>query len=122
VRKKLIPIARRFRKKMTDAEFKLWEYLRNKQLGVKFRRQCPIDNYVVDFLCFEKRLIVEVDGGQHAELAKDKSRDKYLKSQGFKVLRFWNNDVLSNTEGVIERIIQVLDSPPPYLPRQGGGN
>jgi very-short-patch-repair endonuclease len=86
---------------MTDAEFKLWCRISNKQLGVKFRRQYPVDNYIVDFICLEKRLIVEVDGGQHAESVNDKSRDEYLKSQGFRILRFWNNEVLSNTEGVL---------------------
>jgi len=104
LRNKLIPIARRFRKKMTDAEFKLWIHLRNKQLGVKFRRQYPIDNYIVDFVCLESRLVVGIDGGQHSESKTDTSRDEYLRSQGFKVLRFWNTEVLQNIEGVLSKI------------------
>ena len=112
MRSNLTPLAKKNRRPMTDAEFKLWEFLCDKKSGFKFRRQCPIDNYIVDFVCFEKRLIVEVDGGQHAESTTDEIRDMYLKSQGFRVLRFRNNDVLSNTAGVVERIIQELNSHP----------
>jgi len=89
---------------MTDAEFKLWKHLRNKQLGVKFRRQSTIGNYIVDFVSFESKLVIEIDGGQHARSNDDKSREKWLTSQGFKVLRFWNNDVLRNIQGVLEKI------------------
>jgi len=91
-----------------DTEKFLWKYLRLKQIeGLKFRRQQPIGNYIVDFVCLEKRLIIELDGGQHAEeIEKDKKREKWLKEQGFKVLRFWNTDVLTNIEGVIEEIRQ----------------
>jgi very-short-patch-repair endonuclease len=80
--------------------------LRGKQFaGLKFRRQQPIDNYIVDFVCFEKRVVIEVDGGQHAsEKDKDAERDEYLTRNGFKVLRFWNNDVLQNVDGVLEVI------------------
>jgi very-short-patch-repair endonuclease len=80
--------------------------LRRKQLeGLKFRRQQPIDNYVVDFECFEKCIVIEVDGGQHSiERDKDSERDNYLVINGFKVLRFWNNEVLQNIEGVLEMI------------------
>lgn len=104
MRSRLTPIARRFRRKMTDAEFKLWKHLRNKQLGVKFRRQSTIGNYIVDFVSFESKLVIEIDGGQHARSNDDKSREKWLTSQGFKVLRFWNNDVLRNIQGVLEKI------------------
>jgi len=104
LRSRLTPIARRFRRKMTDAEFKLWKHLRNKQLGVKFRRQSTIGNYIVDFVSFESKLVIEIDGGQHARSNDDKSREKWLTSQGFKVLRFWNNDVLRNIQGVLEKI------------------
>jgi very-short-patch-repair endonuclease len=93
---------------MTDAEFELWKHLKNKQLGVRFRRQSPIGNYIVDFVSFEAKLVIEVDGGQHAESTKDGSRDKYLKSQGFRVLRFWNNEVLGNIEGVLDKIGRML--------------
>jgi very-short-patch-repair endonuclease len=96
-------IAKELRKRSTDTEELLWKYLRLKQLeGFKFRRQQPIDNYIVDFVCFKKRLVVEVDGGQHLEQKnKDRERDNYLKEQGFRVLRFWNHEVLTNLEGVL---------------------
>ena len=99
-----IKMAKTLRKRPTDAEILLWRYLRSKQLeGMKFRRQQPIGRYVVDFVCFEKKIIIEVDGGQHSvETEKDKERDEWFKSQGFKVLRFWNNEVLANTQGVLE--------------------
>ena len=92
--------------------------------GLKFRRQQPIDNYIVDFVCFENRIIIEVDGGQHAaENNKDRDRDTYLKRYGFKVLRFWNNEVLQNTNGVLAVIMEnCLSQPPTFiLPRKGGG-
>jgi very-short-patch-repair endonuclease len=95
------------RQKSTDAERLLWRYLRAKRLdGLKFRRQEPIGNYIVDFVSFNKRVIVEVDGGQHmARKVADEKRTTWLEEQGFKVLRFWNNDVLKNTEGVIRTIL-----------------
>jgi very-short-patch-repair endonuclease len=103
---KIATIAKTLRKKSTDAENVLWKQLRRKQLeGLKFRRQQPIDNYVVDFVCFEKRIVIEVDGGQHSiERDKDSERDNYLVINGFKVLMFWNNEVLQNIEGVLEMI------------------
>jgi very-short-patch-repair endonuclease len=103
---KIATIAKTLRKKSTDAENFLWKQLRRKQLeGLKFRRQQPIDNYVVDFVCFKKRIVIEVDGGQHSiERDKDSERDNYLVINGFKVLRFWNNEVLQNIEGVLEII------------------
>ena len=87
--------ARILRKNSTDAERKLWQHLRRYQInGYKFRRQHPIGPYVVDFVCFEKRLIIEVDGGQHAQQVEDdNARTEWLQSQGFQVLRFWNNQV-----------------------------
>ena len=102
------------RKRPTDAEQLLWRHLRLKQMeGFKFRRQQPIDNYIVDFVCFEKRLVIEVDGGQHATQEKDALRDKYLQQQGFNVLRFWNNEVLQNINGVLEVIRERCLSPSP---------
>ncbi len=91
-----IPFARTLRKASTDAEAKLWQGLRARQLnGYKFRRQVPMGNYVADFVCLEARLIVEVDGGQHAERSDyDEARTDWLHAQGFCVLRFWNNEVL----------------------------
>lgn len=84
--------------------------MRSKQLRkLKFRRQQPIGRYIVDFVCFEQLIVIEVDGGQHAENNKDKTRDKWLNDQGFKVLRFWNNDVLENIEGVLESLYKSLE-------------
>ena len=104
---KRVNIARVLRKKQTDAEKLLWRHLRAKQLeGRKFRRQHPIGNYVVDFVCLEESLVVEVDGGQHADYTEDAQRDRWLTAQGFKILRFWNNEVLTNIEGVLESIRQ----------------
>jgi very-short-patch-repair endonuclease len=96
-------IARNLRKSSTVAERLLWRHLRAKQVeGYKFRRQEPIGNYVVDFVCFEKRMIIEVDGSQHQiEKDKDNKRDKWFKEQGFRILRFWNNEVIKNTDGVL---------------------
>jgi very-short-patch-repair endonuclease len=94
--------SRRLRVNQTDVEKVLWIKLRNRQLdGHKFVRQEPIGRYICDFVCREKRLVVEVDGGQHAESARDKVRDAFLVEQGYRVLRFWNNEVLSNTNGVL---------------------
>ncbi|MCJ7496888.1 MAG: endonuclease domain-containing protein [candidate division Zixibacteria bacterium] len=103
---KISNVVKTLRKNSTKAERMLWKNLRTKQMeGFKFRRQEPIGNYVVDFVCFEKRIVIEVDGGQHVrEVIKDKQREKWLKKQGFKILRFWNNEVLRNIEGVIEVI------------------
>lgn len=103
---KVIAAARALRTSSTDVENLLWRQLRRKQFaGLKFRRQQPIDNYIVDFVCFDKRVVIEVDGGQHAsERDKDAERDGYLIRSGFKVLRFWNNEVLQNMDGVWEVI------------------
>ncbi|NMM37203.1 MAG: endonuclease domain-containing protein [Glaciimonas sp.] len=97
------------RKTMTDAEKKLWQCLRGKQLGVKFRRQHPFENYVLDFVCLEHRLVVEVDGSQHEEQKEqDEKRTGKLHVAGFHVLRFWNNEVLNETESVVQAIWNVL--------------
>jgi very-short-patch-repair endonuclease len=105
---KLTKYAKTMRKNPTLAEKKLWNRLRSKQMkGIKFRRQQPIDDMIVDFVNFEKKVIIEVDGGQHAiEKEKDTERDRQLTGKGFKVLRFWNNDVIKNTDEVLERIRQ----------------
>jgi very-short-patch-repair endonuclease len=100
---KLVNTAKTLRKSQTDAEKLLWRHLRAKQMkGLKFRRQQPIGNYVVDFVFLEKSLVIEVDGGQHADNAKDEERDAWLTSEGFKVLRFWNNEVLTNINGILD--------------------
>lgn len=119
--------ARTLREQMTDAEKHLWKALRGKQLAEsKFRRQFPIDCYIADFVCLEHRLVVELDGGQHASPESeiyDSKRTRYIESQGFRVMRFWNNEVLQNLEGVLTVIIGQLQSPPTLtLPRKGGGN
>lgn len=102
--------ARFLRQRMTDAERALWRSLRARSLeGWKFRRQVPIGPYVVDFLCASKKIIVEVDGGKHAKhVAQDAKRTEFLQSQGYRVLRFWNNEVLQNLEGVLAVILREL--------------
>jgi len=87
-------IAKKLRKRQTDAEIRLWSHLKAKQLkGVKFRRQEPIGKYIVDFASFDKKLVIELDGGQHADDVRDAGRDAWLRTQGFEVLRFWNNEI-----------------------------
>lgn len=104
----LTPIARKLRNNLTDAEKHLWYVLRANNLGLKFRRQEPIGNYIVDFIYYEKKLIIEIDGGQHFDSTDDKIRDEWLRSQGFIVLRFWNNEVLENRDGAVEKIKEYL--------------
>jgi very-short-patch-repair endonuclease len=112
----LVATARRLRRDQTDAERKLWFRLRDHRLaGLKFRRQMPIARYVVDFCCESARLIVEVDGGQHAARgAEDKARTAALEAQGYLVLRFWNNEVLQNLDGVLEVIANTSRPVPPH--------
>ena len=106
------------RKIPTEAEQKLWSRLRRKQLlGYRFRRQRPIGPYIVDFVCLQVSLIIEVDGGQHAEqIAKDEARTRFLEKEGFRVIRFWNNDVLANTDGVVKSILHDLQNSPQDQP------
>ena len=118
--------ARDLRNNPTDAERVLWGQLRFWQLdGYKFRRQQPLGRYIVDFVCLEKRVVVEVDGGQHAQEAiLDAERDGWLRDQGFIVLRFWNHDVLRNIDAVKELVYKTLQStpylsPPPQRGRRG---
>jgi very-short-patch-repair endonuclease len=116
--------ARRLRQNPTDAEIRLWFGLRRRQIdGYRFRRQVPIGPFIAAFVCLEQRPIVEVDGGQHADNPADDRRTEWLERQGFRVLRFWNDDVLSNTEGVLIVIQQHLAAeraPLPDPPPQGG--
>ena len=144
--------AKSLRSDMTDAEHCLWSALRAHRLGgLSFRRQTLIGRFIVDFVCHEKHLVIEVDGGQHAENARDVERDRWLASKSYRVLRFWNHDVLRNRNGVLEMIVAAaaeytpLPNPPPQggmgqtapsipakphlqpppslsLPRKGGGN
>ncbi|MBF0123318.1 MAG: endonuclease domain-containing protein [Candidatus Omnitrophica bacterium] len=112
MRKSLTPVAQKLRRDSTEAEKCLWNVLRSKSMGFRFRRQAVIGRYIVDFVCFEKKLVVEVDGGQHDQSQGDVSRDEWLQGQGFKVLRFWNNEVLENLDGVFQKIEGYLESPP----------
>ena len=98
---------------MTDAERHLWSVLRNHGLGPKFRRQVPIGPFVVDFAAIGERVVIEVDGGQHAESERDRARDRELEAQGFRVLRFWNTEVLANIEGVVTVVRAALPTPSP---------
>jgi very-short-patch-repair endonuclease len=103
--RKMIRIARKLRVNQTDAETVLWNRIRNRQIdGHKFVRQKPIGGYVCDFVCRERFLVVEVDGGQHSESAADEIRDRRLAEDGYRVLRFWNNEILGNLEGVLASI------------------
>jgi very-short-patch-repair endonuclease len=104
------------RQNATAAERKLWPALRRRQFnGYKFRRQHPIGSCIADFACTKFRLVIEADGGQHAENERDKRRTRYLEARGWNVLRFWNSDILANIEGVLEVILNtlVLDKPSP---------
>ena len=114
----LTATAKTLRKHSTDAERLLWSRLRTKQLaGYKFRRQEQIGRFIVDFVCYERQLVIEADGGQHAvEWEKDEERTAWLTSQGFTVLRFWNHEILTNIDGVMERIWERLTDKPPLSP------
>ena len=117
-------LARSLRKNQTDAERKLWRRLRARELcGFKFRRQYPIAPYIVDFICVEKRLIVEIDGGQHATMTEiDNTRTEFLNARGYRVLRFWNNEVLQQLDAVLAKILDSLTHPHPNpLPQAGEG-
>jgi very-short-patch-repair endonuclease len=119
--------ARTLRKGMADAERKLWSGLRGEQLGFKFRRQHPLGHYIADFACLEPKLIVELDGSQHADTeAYDLTRDAFLKSQGFAVLRFPSNAPFQNFDGVLSAILHQLNhlagvAPIPAFPQRGKG-
>lgn len=121
--------AKRLRREMTDVEWRLWGHLRNRQLdGARFRRQHPIGTYIADFICLDKRVIVEVDGSQHADaeqMAHDARRTTWLESQGYIVMRIWANEVDENPEGVLAEILALLlrrrsrREDTPTSPRQG---
>jgi very-short-patch-repair endonuclease len=106
--------AKKMRHEPTPAEHRLWQILRAKRLGgFKFKRQLPIAGYIADFACLTHRLIVEADGGQHGESTRDRERDAYLQQHGFRVLRFWNNEIFNNEEGVLLTILSALEHPLP---------
>lgn len=106
-------LARTLRKNSTSAERKLWGLVRNRKLNnLKFRRQVPVGSFIVDFLCEEKNIIIELDGGQHnipENILLDEERTEFLKSKGYRIIRFWNNEVENNLEGVYERLLQILN-------------
>ncbi|MFP5381083.1 MAG: endonuclease domain-containing protein [Gammaproteobacteria bacterium] len=119
--------AKSLRTNQTDAEARLWYHLRaHRFMGLKFRRQKPVGRYIVDFVCWAQRLIIELDGGQHAEGAShDRQRDAWLRSQGYTVLRFWNHEVMQELEGVLEGIRRAVSTGPSPLappPQVGEGN
>lgn len=105
--------ARSLRKNMTEQERKLWQYLRKRSINnFKFRRQYPIGNYIVDFACLEKRLVIEIDGGQHNQsdnILYDQNRTQYIEKCDYKVIRFWNNEIENNIKGVYEEILKYLN-------------
>jgi very-short-patch-repair endonuclease len=105
--------ARTLRRNSTDVERLMWRLLRDRRFaGIKFRRQVPIGPYIADFASIQHRLAVEVDGGQHGG-ASDERRDAFLAARGWRVVRFWNNDVLQNRNGVLERLLDVTGAPSP---------
>jgi very-short-patch-repair endonuclease len=118
----LLERAKQLRINQTDAEQRLWYYLRaHRFLGLKFKRQKPLGRYIVDFVCMEYRLVIEADGGQHNGF-RDEQRDAWFKAQGFEVLRFWNHEILGQTQAVLERIRQaVIALSPAPLPQAGEG-
>jgi very-short-patch-repair endonuclease len=119
----LKPYARKLRQAQTNAERRMWMLLRDRRLsGCKFRRQHPLGPYIADFCCPEVRLIIELDGGHHASNQNaDATRSLVLETQGYRVLRFWNNEVLGNTAGVLQRIVEALKTPHPALSPEGRG-
>ncbi|HVJ34977.1 MAG TPA: endonuclease domain-containing protein [Terriglobia bacterium] len=115
--------ARSLRRVATEAEKLMWSKLRNRQLdGWKFCRQMEIGHYIADFVCREKKLIIEIDGGQHADSAADRVRTAYLEAEGYRVVRYWNNDVMTNISGALEALRASLACPSPLpSPRRDEG-
>ena len=116
--------SRELRNNATEAERKLWQHISGRKLGgTRFNRQFPIGQFICDFVSREKRIVIELDGGQHSQaIAYDERRTRFLNAQGYRVIRFWNSEVLDNIEGVLTRIMQVLDntpSPSPSRKREG---
>ena len=106
-------IARKLRKNSTEQERIMWKLLRNRNFkNLKFKRQVPVGNYVADFLCEEKKLVIEIDGGQHNEaenIIKDNKRTKYFESEGYNVIRFWNNEITENLSGVYDKLSKIVE-------------
>ncbi|MCF8881228.1 DUF559 domain-containing protein [Erythrobacter sp. SN021] len=106
--KRLTDVARKLRRDMTDAERRLWSHLRARPLGAKFTRQFPIGNHIVDFACRSLRLAIECDGGQHSAES-DAPRSAAIEAHGYRVIRFWNHDILENTDGMLEAIMKEIE-------------
>jgi len=117
----LTELAKNLRKKSTDTENYLWLFLKNRQIeGIKFRRQEPLGRFILDFVSYDRKIVIEVDGGQHnLDKDKDRARDRWLKSQGYEVIRFWDHDVLENKDVVLEVIREKLLTPHPDPLPQG---
>ncbi|MCX5864492.1 MAG: endonuclease domain-containing protein [Deltaproteobacteria bacterium] len=120
---KVLLNAKKLRANQTEAEQRLWYHLRaHRFMALKFKRQKPMGRYIVDFVCVERQLIIEIDGGQHAEQAGyDRHRDAWLRDQGYTVLRFWNHEVMQQLEGVLEQIRSTLTLSPSPSPTSGRG-
>ena len=107
--KRIRSFAKKMRRESTDAEAAMWRLLRDRRLALfKFRRQVPFQNFILDFICFEKRLIIEIEGSQHASSERDTARDAVLIAEGFRIARYWNNDVLQQPSAVLEDIFAKL--------------
>jgi very-short-patch-repair endonuclease len=110
--KRVRQFAKKIRRKPTDAEAAMWRLLRDRRLALfKFRRQVPFQKFILDFVCFEKRIIIEIDGGQHASSGRDVTREAILMAEGFRIVRYWNNDVLQQPFAVLEDILAKLAKP-----------
>ncbi|QWG18331.1 endonuclease domain-containing protein [Bradyrhizobium sediminis] len=107
--KRIRNFARKMRREPTDAEAAMWRLLRDRRFQfVKFRRQAPFQSFILDFVCFEKRIVIEIDGGQHADSERDTTREAVLMTEGFRIARYWNNDVLQRPSSVLEDILAKL--------------
>jgi very-short-patch-repair endonuclease len=110
--KRIRGFAKKLRREQTDAETAMWRLLRGRRLALfKFRRQVPFQNFILDFVCFEKQFIIKIDGSQHAESERDTAREAILMAEGFRVARYWNNDVLQQPSAVLEDILAKLVEP-----------
>ena len=107
--KRLTPVARKLRADPTDAQKRLWWQLRSRQLGVQFTREFGIGNAIVDFACRRLKLVIELDGGQHSDSTTDEDRTQLIEAHGYRVIRFWNHDVLQNTDGVVQAIVAEIE-------------
>jgi very-short-patch-repair endonuclease len=109
VTKRIRDFAKKMRREPSDAEARMWRLLRDRQLALfKFRRQAAFQNYILDFVCFDKRVVIEIDGGQHASSQRDVAREAALAAEGFRTLRYWNNDVLQTPTAILEDILAKL--------------